>query len=135
MSNVVSIHKREPLVWVCNCGCTTFKLYEGGMTECASCGIEGAEGGEWVHELPEPPMVAKERLPDTKVLSFADSPASALRTFLSRADAETMVAAIFIHTNGRVRTWGGVDTKDRVRWLQRRLKDAKELLTSLIPEG
>ncbi|TAA54024.1 hypothetical protein [Shinella sp. JR1-6] len=136
MSNVVSLGKREPLVWMCaSCGCTTFRLYEGGMTECASCEVQGADNGEWINELPEPTGPIKDVLPDSKVISFGDaSPSVALRSMLKRVDADNLVAIIAFESNGRVRTWGGIDTLERVEWLDRRLSEARELLTMLAPK-
>lgn len=137
MSNVVSFGKREPLVWCCaSCGCSTFKLYEGGITECASCELRGSDNGEWINELPEPEGPAKEMLQDSKVISFGNaSPSAALRAMLQRVDPDALVALIAIETNGRVRTWGGIDTQDRAEWLDRRLAEARELLTMLAPRG
>lgn len=105
------------------------------MTECASCEARGSDNGEWFNELPEPVGPVKDVLPDSKVISFGDaSPVIALRSMLNRVDPDKLVALIAIETNGRVRTWGGVDTKDRVAWVRRRLKEAQELLTMLVPE-
>lgn len=133
MTNVVSLHNREPLVWVCRCGCSTFKLYEGGVSECANCNKQSADGGEWVNELPEPEGPVRDVLPDTKIISLTDaSPAAALRGMLNRVDADALTALIAIESNGRVRTWGGVDTEDRREWLDERLEDARGLLTMLV---
>lgn len=134
MGEVVGLAKRKPLVWCCTaCGCSTFKLYEGGITECASCEAQGADNGEWISELPEPEGPAKEVLPDSKVISFGDaSPLAALRSMLRRVDADNLVAVIAIEANSRVRTWGGVDTEDRREWMHQRLGEAGELLTMLI---
>lgn len=137
MSNVVTLGKLEPLVWCCAaCGCSTFKLYEGGITECASCELQGADNGEWVNELPEPEGTPKDKLPDSKVISFGSaSPSVALRAMMKRVDPDALVALIALETNGRVRTWGGIDTLDRGEWLDRRLGEARSLLTMLMPKS
>ena len=137
MSNVIGLGKREPLVWCCNaCGCSTFKLYEGGITECASCDLQGSDNGEWINELPEPAGPVKDKLPDCKLISFGDaSPAVALHSMLQRVDADELVCIIAMETNGRVRTWGGIDTQDRAEWLDRRMAEARELLTFLAPKN
>jgi hypothetical protein len=137
MSNVVNLGTREPLVWCCAaCGCSTFKLYQGGITECAACELKGSDNGEWINELPEPTGPVKDRLPDSKVISFGDaSPAAALRSMLQRVDADSLVCIIAMENNGRVRTWGGIDAQDRVEWLDRRLVEARGLLTMLTPKG
>lgn len=138
MSNVISIGaaKPEPQVWVCVCGCSTHRLYTTGAIECASCkNIASVSSGEWVKELPEPVAVPKEVQLETKVISLNGSPKRALATMLDRLDPDTTVALIAIMENGRVSTWGGVDTSDREEWLDRRLADARDLLTTLVPGG
>lgn len=133
MSNVVSFAKPEPLVWVCACGCSSHRIYTTGAIECASCGnVASISGGEWLKELPEPPAEPRESGPETKVISIAGSPRRALASMLNRVDPDSLVCMICIQENGRVRTWGGVDTKDRARWLVRRLKEARALLTTLV---
>ena len=129
--------KRGPWVWCCaECNCSTFKLLEGGVTECAACGLQGAENGEWIKELPEPSGPVKEVLPNANVISFGDvSPSIALRMMMERVDADSLVALIAIEENGRVRSWGGIDTADRAAWLDRRLVDARELLTKCVPKS
>lgn len=137
MAEIVALKKREPLVWCCTqCGCSTFKLYEGGITECASCEAKGGDHGEWISELPEPDGPVKEVLPDSKVISFGSmSPQIALQTMLRRVDAENVVAIIAMENNGRVRTWGGIDTPERCGWLDRRLDEARGMLTMLVKPG
>lgn len=137
MSNVVGFGKppSEPLIWVCaSCGCSTFRLYSSGATECASCGQVGADHGDWFRELPEPEGDPKEATPETKVVSFNGSPAAALRTMMRRINPDEMVALIAIMENGRVRTWGGIDSRERAEWLDRRLADARDLLTFMTPK-
>lgn len=137
MGEVIGLKKREPLVWCClECGCSTFKLYEGGITECASCQRQGRDNGEWINELPEPEGPARDVLPDSQVISFGSmSPAAALRTMLKRVDADNMVALIAVESNGRVRTWGGINSADRAEWLDRRLSEARDLLTIFVPDS
>jgi len=96
--------------------------------------IASVSGGEWLKELPEPSAEPREDIPETKVISFNGSPRQALQTMVKRVDPDTMVALIAIQENGRVNTWGGVDTEERREWLGRRLEEASDLLTSLIPK-
>jgi hypothetical protein len=136
MTNVVSFAKPEPLVWVCSCGCSTHRLYTTGAIECASCeNIASVSGGDWVKELPEPSAEPKKVLPETKVISMAGTPAAALQTMLRHVNPDELVALVAIMENGRVRSWGGIDTQERVEWLDRRLADARDLLTSFVPKS
>lgn len=136
MSNVVKFGKPDPLIWVCACGCSTHRLYTTGAVECASCGdVASVSGGEWVKELPEPPAEPRDTLPETRVISLAGSPAAALQNMMRRVNPDELVARIAIMENGRVRSWGGIDTQERVEWLDRRLADARDLLTMLAPKS
>lgn len=131
MNNVVEFTKPEPLVWVCACGCSTHRIYTTGAIECASCeNIASVSGSGWLKELPEPTAEPREALPETKVISFSGTPRQALASMLSRVDPDGLVCLISIQENGRIRTWGGVDTKARARWLGRQLKEARALLTT-----
>ena len=29
----------EPMIWACDCGCVTFRLYNNGTVQCAQCNI------------------------------------------------------------------------------------------------
>lgn len=50
MSNVVNfnqeIENRYQYVWLCNCGCSSFIIYEKGDIECAACGLMQTD---WPH--------------------------------------------------------------------------------------
>ena len=133
MGEVVSLKTTEPLVWVCHCGCSTFRFFSNGAQECASCGTV-SDGGEWMAEKPEAPVVPRETERETRVISFAGSPQQAMREMLRKGRDENILALVAIGEDSRIRTWGGVDTKKRSAWLGRRLKEARELLTVCVPK-
>jgi CDGSH-type Zn-finger protein len=134
VSNVVTLPKREPLIWVCTCGCSTFRFFSNGTHECASCGII-SDAGEWMAEKPAAPVTPRETERETRVISFAGSPQQAMREMLRKGLDENILALVAIGEDSRVRTWGGVDTKKRSAWLGRRLKEARELLTVCVPKA
>lgn len=130
---VVPFVKPEPLVWVCACGCSTHRVYTSGAIECASCENVASVSGEWVREsLPPPNPDPRLATVETKVIALTGTPKQALDSMMHHAKAENLVALISIAEDGRVRTWGGVDTKARERWLARRLKEARGLLTMMV---
>lgn len=50
MGNVLSFpgtRTQCPEVWVCNCGCLTFRLYRDGRVYCAQCNAETRGAGEY----------------------------------------------------------------------------------------
>ena len=54
MAEVVEFKKPSPLIWVCECGCTTFQIFSDGNVTCAGCGAPHAdEGSGWLDLPPE----------------------------------------------------------------------------------
>lgn len=66
--------KPKPRVWVCNCGCQNFWLYEDGQIECVECGtFHHSETGTWLIANLEAPVKFRVRQPDgTYVLTEKD---------------------------------------------------------------
>lgn len=136
MGDVVTIPRKEPLLWVCACGCSTHRFYVTGAIECASCGnVASISGGEWVTELPAAPAMPKEIAAETKVISLSGSPQQAMREMLTRARSEDVMAFVSIATDGRVRTWGGISEKEQEDWLDVQLAAAKDLLMCCVPKS
>ncbi len=51
--NIIQIEKPEPLIYVCECGCSSFGLLSDGSTECQNCGTVDAEWhGGWENHDP-----------------------------------------------------------------------------------
>lgn len=136
MTNVISLPPRnqDKVVWRCGCGCITHFLRADGEMECAQCGVL-AEGdtGEWRVNLPDTPAKPREtETGDVKVTDLNSSDA-AIRRVLKNADTSTMVALVVLHDDGALSVWGeDLDTDERRDWFDRRIADAKAMLT---PKG
>lgn len=123
------------LIWVCRCGCKTFKLYADGHTECAGCGHHGAgpEDALWRSKLPDPPPNPQPEEPDgdntISIQNLATSGA-ALQHVLRKADPEETSIVIILQTDGGVSIWGGIDGDEQDGWFDRRIAVAKKLLIS-----
>lgn len=135
MNNVITLRPaREPMVWRCNCGCSTHYALEDGTLECASCGTSQiGPTGEWLTRLPEP-SPGRSAAPEQRertVVSI-DDPAACLRRTLRKASVGETSFVVVAQNSGAVTTWG-CDFKERAQrgWLNRRLADAKRLLTGV----
>ncbi|CAN0653111.1 conserved protein of unknown function [Nitratireductor aquimarinus] len=136
MSNIVSFPSRDQdqVVWRCNCGCLTNFLRADGGLECAQCGeLASADYGEWRKRFPDTPASPKEQgAGDIKVTDL-NSPKQAVKRALLNADCDTLAALVLLHSDGAMTVWGEhLDTDERAEWFDRRMADAKALLT---PKG
>ncbi|TPJ70469.1 hypothetical protein [Mesorhizobium sp. B2-6-7] len=127
MSNVISLPKREPAIWVCGCGCSTFKVYDDQHLECAQCGIIPSAQGQWV-TAPVPETLSKPEHIEhvTTVSSAADW---TLRKLL-KGTVTPLALVLAIEESGKSTLWGSdCDTPERVAWLDRQFANARLMLT------
>ena len=136
MSAVVDFPTRQAdrIIWVCNCGCSTFSLRADGESECAHCGaLAGADvnPGEWRSRLPDPdaPVRDLKSADNTRINREMGTAKRAIQTILS-TDPGELAAIVVLHSDGLTRTWSPCDfeTRKQQRWLRARLRDALELL-------
>lgn len=53
--NVIPFKPADPLIWVCRCGCQSWRLQSDGQIECCNClNISCDHHGDWITHLPEP---------------------------------------------------------------------------------
>lgn len=126
MSNIVEMPRREPLIWVCKCGCSTFKLYDSDEVECAQCGVISPAEAEWVKD-PTPKNPAAPASIE-RVIAVASSVEMTLRRLL-KDDPNKLVVLIAIEGSGKTITWADdCDTPERIAWLDRQLASARKML-------
>ena len=113
-----------PRLWVCDCGCSTFEVREDASISCAHCAvISQAELGGWYS--PE----AKDAAEPDKVVVAGNGSIDFVRRRLSQTMLdENVVGLVMIKDDGAVSFWNTADTKERVKWFKRRLKQAKRML-------
>lgn len=136
MADVVDFPVRggdaEVLVFVCDCGCSTFLLRSDGETQCASCDeISVGDGGGWSDHLEDAGEVADgvtifKDVQDGGSVDFAR--ASAAR----RAGGDDRSLIMSAGKDGSVSVWGAVDTIERRDWALRRLQDAIEIVEDML---
>jgi hypothetical protein len=135
MADVVDFPVRveaEVLVFVCDCGCSTFLLRSDGETECASCSeISSGDGGGWSDHLQGAGDVADGveifvDIQDGGSVDFAR--ASAAR----RAGGDDRVMIMSVGSDGGVSVWAAVDTVERRDWALRRLDEMRTIIEGMI---
>lgn len=131
--SVVEFPSPERLLWVCACGCRSFTLYADAVVECADCGtLQAGEPGGWRQALPAAPASAPplENTTSRTVVTLQDARSMVLRLQKDEALVDELVALIALRGGGGLRVWGeAFDTEARQAWLDRRLAEAREILT------
>ncbi|TPM89854.1 hypothetical protein [Mesorhizobium sp. B2-1-3A] len=126
MSNVISFTKPEPCIWVCDCGCSTFKVYGDQHLECAQCGVTASAEGEWVRE----PVPEQARGPERveQVTTMTSSADWTLRKLL-KGTASPLVLVLAVEESGKATLWGAdYKTPDQIGWLDRQFALARQIL-------
>lgn len=128
--NVVEFPKSDKVIYVCNCGCQSFRLYPSAAVECANCGSPHAVPnavGEWVKQLPElPPTITGTDggTMSIKALGSVDfARAMVLRTLNDWAKAGKLGMIAGYHHDGTGKIWTDVTTQSQKDWVLRRLRE------------
>jgi len=137
MGDVVRFSTR---IWACECGCSTFCLYENGQATCAACdrpvGIEGQSG--WIERTdpratpPEDLEIFKSVRADT--LEHEEAIAFARRRAARIAAEDSMAIIVSVRRDGSMNAWSQVDTAKGASWIKRKLRDAAVLISRRLPE-
>ena len=124
--NVVGLPTKSNIVWICQCGCSTFYLVGDGSTECAACDtvVSGEQGG-WA-----PPKTTKawdgpEPFVDVQGNNSEEFARRRISTLANEADA---VALVVVREGGTIHVWSSADSEERIAWVERRLSDAGDLI-------
>jgi hypothetical protein len=139
MTNVVQFPAASPLVYVCSCGCQSFRIYASGMIECANCGedhqrhADGTPVGGWVKTLPDTPDVAAIERDEggtivVKATGAADFASASVLQKLTKWTKRGSIAALFGFDNdGSGSHWTDVCTEDQKQWVLRKLRELNQL--------
>jgi len=126
VSDVVSFPRRQPLIWICECGCSTFKVFDDQHIECAQCKATASAIGEWVKE-PVPANPATPARVD-RVLIASDAPQLVLRRLL-KEKPEDLAVIIAMRQDGDLITFADpIEGEARVAWFDRKMAEVRRLL-------
>lgn len=120
----------EPLIWICQCGCSTFELMSDGTVRCAICLLSspGPEGG-WY-----PPDTDRQWEGDTPVRDISangdvDFAKNRVRRYANEDDIATLLV---LKENGNLHLWCKVETPEQLEWLKRKFETALQLAAQKI---
>jgi len=128
--NFPAVEKTDPrrVIWICNCGCTTFYLHPENDAECAGCGefITDPDVSGWKN-VDEPPVPDEPERPETvRVLVDWNDPSINMKRILDQAVFGTSAVVIVIQQDGNYHTWAARDVE--ANWLAERIERASLLL-------
>lgn len=127
------------IIWVCNCGCSSFRILGDGGLECANCD-QPAIGmpGQWHIQTPKPPE-AGENLPDitgkVRVIEYNDGSEFGYRSIMKQAEEWRSIgqlSAVIISRFGKVESFC-MFPDDEVR--DQTLDNIKQHLENINPKG
>lgn len=128
MSNVVQLRGPEPMLWVCECGCSTFELMSDGAARCAVCKAdhEGLGSG-WLDRSTD------RRTHHNEDSSFLDIQGNGSIEFarhrlgqLANDPSATLIAVA--DAAGGVSVWSAAETDQQIEWAQHKLTQAIDLI-------
>lgn len=125
--SIVEFPARSVRIWVCDCGCSTFRVREDGEIECAACNVVSASDipGAWFDAR----KGAADRDGETTEIVQGNGSVEFVRARLKRLAASDDAALIAVALrDGRVSLWAGAETDDEVKWSKERLEQCIEML-------
>ena len=126
MGNVVRFSAKEPLIWVCNCGCSTFELLDSGIASCAACGsVADVDGSGWSS------WTAVSRHSEDE--AFTDIQGNGSVEFAKRrvarlAQDDDVSVLVVIRSDGGLTVWSAAETQDQIEWVKRKISQASNLI-------
>ena len=124
MSKIIDFPVVEDRIWVCLCGCSTFKLIEDGSMECSACG-NWSRDGSWYEDKPAGGAGAGAAFSDVQGNGSVEFARAHMRRMAS--DPEMQMVAV-ARPDGSVSAWFNVGSEDERKWMHRRLDDIRGLL-------
>ena len=127
MSEVIPFPAAEHRIWVCDCGCSTFEIYEDGAATCANCGDAVSEDGGWHRQAGDGEWTGGEPVSTVQgngVVGFAS------RRLARLAQDDDCALIAIAKTDGSVSVWADAETQDGRLWCVDRLKQISDLVES-----
>lgn len=135
MTKVVDFRQKDPMIWVCDCGCSTFNLLSDGKAACSVCAapVVGAVDGwqdDTITARPrEKPLVPRNDHQGNGSAEFA------LALIRKSVMSDAAVLIVVAESDSRTRLWAAANTKEQIKWTRERLKDAETLLDDFPVSG
>lgn len=125
-AEIITLKRPDPRIWICPCGCSTFRLIETGEAECAACDRRADhDGGGW-HEHPSsqttPVDTPFDIVQGNGSIEFAKARA---RKRAQEPDAALIAVA---REDGTLTIWSAAETPKQLKWAKRQLRKLAALL-------
>lgn len=135
MTNIVKLHEEKPTrVWVCDCGCSTFSLIEGGTAECAHCGGILDSGDEdvsgWM-DLPDREAKVEDPIVDIQGNGSVDFARARVQKLCQDPSVRLLISG---NDDGTVVFWSAAASKDQAEWSIELIDAAKSLALKNLKE-
>lgn len=133
--NVIPFKPADPLIFVCGCGCQSFRIQSNDTFECCNCHDVKASG-EWVKHLPDVPNEPPERdsggtLAVTAIGNKEFAMRRVIRQIEDWAKSEELAALSAFTKDGSGKHWFDVETEEQKQWILRRINDIHTQLEEL----
>lgn len=125
----------EPMIWVCDCGYSTFSLYSDGSAKCAACSAphEG-RGAGWLDRAAE----CRTQIAEGEVVAEVggNGEDDLIRRRIAQQAAADGVALIVIgFEDGRLSAWSSAEPPEQFAWANDRLMRAAGLIAGRATNG
>lgn len=125
MSEVIPFPAAEHRIWVCDCGCSTFELFDDGTATCANCGDEVSEAGGWHKRAGDGEWVGGDPV---STVQGNGSVAFARRRLARLAQEDDAALIAIAKLDGTVSVWAGAETPEGRLWSIDKLKQIMALV-------
>lgn len=127
--SVVNFPSPTPVIWVCECGCSTFELHETGEAVCANCQCtSSASGGAWFEDITKGPARDPDAPPpiaDVQGNGSVEFARGRIQQLAAQSDA---VVLVVVRECGAVHTWSATETDEQIQWAKRKIAEGEALI-------
>jgi hypothetical protein len=128
MADIVNFTQPDRLIWVCDCGCSTFSLFSDGVAECSLCAAPVTGAAEGWQEATEEAGKRDEpiaRTSDHQGNGSAEFAKALIRKTAADPDLKLCITAT---GDSRTRVWAEAENTGQMEWTMDRIQDAIGLL-------
>lgn len=125
-AEIIALKRPDPRIWICPCGCSTFRLIETGEAECAACDrrADGERGGWDTHPSNQTTSVENpfDIVQGNGSVEFAKARAA------RRAQEPDAALIAVAREDGTVTIWSAAENPKQIKWAKRQLRKLSGLL-------
>lgn len=132
--NVIPFKPADPLIWICNCGCQSYRILSNDTFECCNCHDIKASG-EWVKHLPPVPSDPTRDDAGTLSVTALGVPELAMRRVMKqiedwiKSDQLAILASYSKEDGGK--HWFNITDAEQKAWALRRVDELRAQLEEL----